>query len=238
MSGARTVSRRILISLRSDRRTLGLVLVVPVFIMYLLSEVFERPDEVAPVLLAVFVFVLTYILTAIGFLRERQAGTLERVLMSPVSRVEIVLGYVLGYGYLATVQSFVLLGAAIYFFELEFEHGLGLFVLVALLGALSALGIGVLLSLFAQNEFQVMQFIPMVISPQIILGGTFMPVEDLPIYLEIPARAMPITYLIQAMNYVVLDEGDPEDLWLAVVVLVLFTELSIIVANEIVRRVR
>jgi ABC-2 type transport system permease protein len=96
----------------------------------------------------------------------------------------------------------------------------------------------VLLSLFAQNEFQVMQFIPLVISPQIILGGTFMPVEDLPIYLEIPARAMPVTYLIQAMNYVVLDEGDPEDLWLAVVALVLFTELSIIVANEIVRRVR
>jgi len=238
MRGTLAVTRRILLSLRGDRRTLALVLVVPAFIVYLLSEVFTNPTDVAPQLLAVFVFVLTYVLTAIGFLRERQAGTLERVLVSPITRHELVLGYVLGYGVLATVQSLVLLGAAIHFFELEFEHGVALFVLVELLGAMSALGIGILLSLFAQNEFQVMQFIPLVISPQIILGGTFLPVEDLPRYLEIPARLMPITYLIQGMNYVVLDEGSVKDLWIALAVLALFTELSIIVADEVVRRVR
>ncbi|WP_416840035.1 ABC transporter permease [Haloferax sp. DFSO52] len=238
MSGALAVASRILLTLRGDRRTLGLVLVVPVVIIYLLNEVFERPTEVAPVLLAVFVFMLTYILTAIGFLRERQAGTFERVLVSPISRLELVLGYVLGYGLLATALSLVLLGSSIYFFDLEFEHGIALFFLVEWLGALTALAIGILLSLFAQNEFQVMQFIPLVITPQVILGGTFVPVEELPFFLELLARAMPLTYLIQGMNFVVLDEGTTRDLWVAIVALLFFTELSAIAANEVIRRVR
>lgn len=86
----------------------------------------------------------------------------------------------------------------------------------------------VLLSLFAENEFQAIQFIPLVITPQVILGGTFLPVEELPIYLEIPARAMPITYLIDGMEYVVLDEGTAGDAWTAMGVLVLFTVLAVV----------
>jgi len=236
MNGSLVVARRILHSLRGDRRTLGLVVVVPAFIVYLLSEVFTDPQPFAPAILGVFVFFLTYMLTAIGFLRERQAGTLERVLVSPVSRGGIVVGYVGGYGLLAAVQSLVLLGSAIYFLEVEFEHGIWPFFGLELLGALTALGIGIVLSLFARNEFQVIQFIPVVITPQVILGGTFLPVEELPDYLEVVARLMPITYLIDGMDYVVLDNGSIADLWTAVAVLVVFTEASIILADEVIRR--
>ena len=236
MTGAAVVAGRILRSLRGDRRTLGLVVVVPAFIVYLLSEVFTDPQAIAPPVLGAFVFFLTYMLTAIGFLRERQVGTLERVLVSPVPRGGIVVGYVAGYGLLAAVQSLVLLGSAIHFFELEFEHGVWLFFGLELLGALTALGIGIVLSLFARNEFQVIQFIPVVITPQLILGGTVLPVEELPYYLEVPARMMPITYLIDGMDYVVLDQGTSADLWTAVAVLVVFTEASILIADEVVRR--
>ncbi|WP_458209086.1 ABC transporter permease [Haladaptatus sp. NG-SE-30] len=236
MNGAITVSRRLLLALRSDRRTVGLVLVVPAFIIYLLSEVFPRPEPVAPILLAVFVFFLTYLLTAVGFLREQTAGTLERILVSPISRGELVLGYVIGFGILAAVQSVVLLGASVYFLDVEFAHGVGLFFVLELLGALTALGIGILLSLFAENEFQALQFIPVVISPQIILGGTFRPVEELPTYLELPARVMPITYLIDGMEYVVLDRGSVEDLWVAIGVLAVLTLVSIAAAAMAVRR--
>ncbi|MFB6200629.1 MAG: ABC transporter permease [Halorhabdus sp.] len=236
--GTVPVAERILRGLRGDRRTLGLVVFVPVFIVYLFSEVFTRPEPVTPILLGVFVFFLTYILTAIGFLRERTAGTLERVLVSPVSRGGFVLGYVLGYGVLATVQSVVLLAAAVVYLETTFAHGIGLVVLVELLGALTALGIGVVLSLFARNEFQAIQFIPLVISPQIIVGGTFAPVETLPLYLEWPARLMPITYLIDAMEYVVLDAGTRTDFLIAVAALALLSVLTIGTAALTVRRTR
>ncbi|CCQ32821.1 ABC transporter permease protein [Halorhabdus tiamatea SARL4B] len=233
--GTLPVAIRILRGLRGDRRTLGLVVVVPVFIIYLFSEVFARPEPVTPILLGVFVFFLTYILTAIGFLRERTAGTLERVLVSPISRSGFVLGYVLGYGVLAAIQSVILLTSAIVFLETSFANGLALFVLVELLGAFSALGIGVVLSLFARTEFQAIQFIPLVISPQVILGGTFTPVETLPVYLEWPARAMPITYLIDAMEYVILDGGSQTDFVTALGVLALMSIATIGLATLTIR---
>lgn len=236
MNGTLPVAGRILRTLRGDRRTLGMVLVVPAFVLYLLSEVFPRPEPVAPIVLAVVVFFLTYLLTAIGFLRERTAGTLERVLVAPVTRSGLVLGYVLGYGVLAAVQSLVLLGAAIVFLDVGFEHGIDLFLLVELLGALTALGIGIVLSLFAENEFQAIQFIPVVITPQVILGGTFLPVEQLPTYLEWPARAMPVTYLIEAMRYVVHDQGTVEEFRLAMLALAAFALAAVIVAGAMVRR--
>jgi len=236
MRGARPIARRILLGLRGDRRTLGLVVVVPVFVIWLFSEIFERPEFAAPALLGVFVFFLTYILTAIGFLRERTAGTLERLLVSPISRNGLIVGYVVGFGYLATLQSLVLAGSGVLFLEIEFEHGVWLFLLIELLGAFTALGIGIVLSLFAQNEFQVMQFIPAIISPQVILGGAFVPVEEMPAYLEFAARLMPITYLIEGMDYVLFDAGTAEEFWFAVVVLAIYTVAAIAVSSIVVRR--
>jgi ABC-2 type transport system permease protein len=92
------------------------------------------------------------------------------------------------------------------------------------------------LSLFAENEFQAIQFIPVVISPQIIVGGTFLPVEQLPWYLEYPARAMPVTYIIEAMQYVVDDTGTVGEFRFAVAVLVGFGVAAVAVAGLVVRR--
>lgn len=236
MNGTLPVAGRILRTLRGDHRTLAMVIVVPAFVLYLLSEVFHRPAAVAPVVLALVVFFLTYLLTAIGFLRERTAGTLQRVLVAPVSRSGLVVGYVLGYGVLATVQSIVLLGAAVVFLQVDFANGRVLFLLVELLGALTALGVGLVLSLFAENEFQAIQFIPIVITPQAILGGTFLPVEQLPTYLEWPARAMPVTYLIDAMRYVVTGQGTDEAFQGAILALLGFAVAAIVVAGVMVRR--
>lgn len=238
MRGTLPVARRLLRSFRGDRRTLALVLVVPAFIIWLFSEVFPRTDAVAPILLGVFVFFLTYLLTAVGFLRERTAGTLDRVLVAPVPRSGLVLGYVAGFGVLAAVQSVVLLAAGVYFLDVSFEHGVVLFVLVELLGALTALGLGILLSLFAETEFQAVQFIPVVISPQVILGGTFLPVEQLPWYLEYPARAMPVTYIIEAMTYVVNGRGTAGEFRAAFAALLAFGVAAIGVAGVVVRRAR
>lgn len=243
MRGTLSVAGRILLSLKGDHRTLGLVLVVPVFIIFLFSEILDEvppgrfnADFVKPVLLGFFVYFLTYLLAAVGFLRERQSGTLERVLSSSLSRSGLVLGYLLGFGALVTVQAGVLLGAGILFLDVEFQHGVLPFFLLELLGAISALGLGILASLFARNEFQVIQFIPALIAPQVILGGVFVPVESLPAYLEYPARVLPLTYLLKGMNYVVLDQGGSEDVLIAIAVLGAYTLVSILLAGLVVRR--
>ena len=89
---------------------------------------------------------------------------------------------------------------------------------------------------FAENEFQAIQFIPVVITPQIILGGTFLPIEELPIYLEWPARAMPVTYLIEAMRYVVLDQGTAAGFREALLALGVFALGAVLLAGVMVRR--
>jgi len=237
MRGALPVGRRLLVGLRGDRRTLALVVGAPVFIVFLFSEVLSAPERVAHVLLGLFVFILTYLLTAIGFLRERTAETLERVLAAPVSRTGLVLGYVLGFGALAAVQTLVLVGAVAVFLDVAFEHSVALVVLVALLGALTALGIGIVLSLFAESEFQVQQFMPLVIAPQVILGEVFVPVEELPWYLAFPARLMPVTYIVRGLEYAVLGRGDAGEFRVAVAALAAFAAASILLAAAVVRRV-
>jgi ABC-2 type transport system permease protein len=229
--------------LRGDRRTLALVLVAPVFIIFLFSVVLDEVpprrfnvEFVKPVLLGFFAYFLTYLLAAIGFLRERQSGTLERVFASPVARSGLVLGYMLGFGVLVAVQSAVLLGAGIVFLDVAFEHGIWLFFLVEVLGALSALGLGILVSMAAHNEFQVMQFVPLVIAPQVILGGVFVQVSELPVWAEAVARVMPLTYLLEAMYWIVLDQGGAGDVWRAVAVLAAWTVGTIILGSVAVRR--
>ncbi|WP_042662799.1 ABC transporter permease [Haloferax sp. ATB1] len=232
--GTWTVARRILRGIRGDRMTIGLVIGAPVFIMYLVSEVFADTQGLAPMILGILVFVLTYMLTSIGFLRERQAGTLERILVAPISRTSIVVGYFLGYGVLATIQSLVLLMAALFFLEVEFAHGIFLFFVLEILGAMTAIGIGILLSLFADNEFQAIQFIPLVLTPQVVLGGTFTPIDTLPLYLRLPARVMPLTYLVQGMDYVIAGIGFLDDFIIAVAVLIEFTVLAIGVSQIVI----
>jgi ABC-2 type transport system permease protein len=243
MRGALAVSGRVLLSLRGDPRTLAMVFVAPVFIFFLFGQIFDLvpPGRInvaflKPVLLGVFAFILTYLLTAIGFLRERQTGTLERVLASPVTRMGLVTGYMTGFGALALLQSAVLLGAGVAFLDIEVAKGIPLFFLMTVLGALSALGLGVLVSMFAQTEFQVIQFVPVVIAPQFILGGVFLPVEALPWWLEWPARGMPLTYLLDGLDFVVLGSGGQGDYVLDSMVLLGFTVLSGLLAALLVRR--
>lgn len=243
MRGAWTVATRIWLGIRGDPRTLGLVAGAPLFIVFLFGAVLDEvprgrfnADFIKPVLLGFFAYFLTYLLTAIGFLRERQTGTLERVLASPAQRVGLVLGYMLGFGALAIIVAGILMVAGTLFLDVQFQNGVLLFFLLELLGALSALGLGILISFVAHNEFQVLQFIPVVIAPQIILGGVFVPVSALPAWLEIPARAMPLTYLLEGMQWIILGTGQADHVLRAFFVLAAWTLGTIGLATILLRR--
>ena len=163
-------------------------------------------------------FFLVFILTGISFLRERIGGTLERLLATPVRRLEIVVGYSLGFAIFATLQ--VALVLAVRARQLphrpaigplpEINLGLGvpiagspiLAFVITLLLALCAVNLGIFLSTFARTEFQILQFIPFVVVPQALLSGIFWPVESLPGLLEPIARIMPMTYGIDGLREV------------------------------------
>ena len=180
-------------------------------------------DTLAPVVVGFFVYFFVFILTGISFLRERIGGTLERLLATPVSRAEIVLGYSLGFGFFATLQIALVLAFVIGRVSVpalgpipEFGIGLGVqtlgnpllaYLLVLVLG-LGAVSLGIFLSTFARTEFQILQFIPIVIVPQGLLGGFFWPIEQLPSLLQPVARILPVTYAIDGLRQVMIAGAD------------------------------
>jgi ABC-2 type transport system permease protein len=180
-------------------------------------------DTLAPVVVGFFVYFFVFILTGISFLRERLGGTLERLLATPVSRAEIVLGYSLGFGFFATLQVTLVLAFVLARLQIPalgpvpaFAVGLGVrtagspliaYLLVLILG-LGAVSLGIFLSTFARSELQILEFIPIVIVPQGVLGGFFWPIDQLPGLLQPVARILPVTYAIDGLRQVMIAGAD------------------------------
>jgi ABC-2 type transport system permease protein len=180
-------------------------------------------DSLAPVVVGFFLYFFVFILTGISFLRERIGGTLERLMATPVSRAEIVLGYSLGFGFFATIQVALVLAFVIGRLTIPalgpipaIGIGLGVhtignpliaYLLVLVLG-LGAVSLGIFLSTFARSEMQILQFIPLVIVPQGLLGGFFWPIEQLPSLLQPVARILPVTYAIDGLRQVMIAGAD------------------------------
>jgi ABC-2 type transport system permease protein len=188
-----------------------------------LSPDADQVDVLAPIFLAFFGYFFVYLLTGVSFLRERIGGTLERLVATPVTRAEIVIGYSLGFGIFAAIQI-----AALTIFILNSVQtpvigpipsltiGLGvgsagspfLAFALALLLSLGAVNLGIFLSTFARTELQVIQFIPLVIVPQGLLSGILWPVERLPDVLQAIAHVLPLTYAVEGLREVMLKGAD------------------------------
>lgn len=210
MSPDRTlaIANRIIQQMVRDRRSLALLFIAPLVVMALVGFTFtdkrEVLDRVAPALLAVFALFFTFIFTGVSFLRERSQGTLERLMTTPVGRWDILIGYLVGFLLFATIQTVVVLIFTVTALQINYQGDLWqIFVLLSILTVVSV-SLGIFISTFANNEFQVVQFIPMVFAPQVFLSGIFLPIEEMPGYLEAIAMFLPLTYAVEALQDIML----------------------------------
>lgn len=150
-------------------------------------------DTLSPILVGYFVFFFVFLIAGIALLRERTIGTLERLLATPIRRHEIVFGYLLGYGTFAVIQTLIVVFFAVKVLDITLVGSLWHVIVINLLLALVALSLGILLSAFAHSEFQMMQFIPVVIIPQIFFAG-ILPVDEMADWLQAIAKIMPMYY--------------------------------------------
>lgn len=156
-------------------------------------------DTLSPILIGFFVFFFVFLVSGISLLKERTTGTLDRLLSTPIKRSEIVLGYLIGYGIFAVIQTILIVLFSIYVLNITIEGSILLVVIVNILIALVALSLGLLLSTFANSEFQIMQFIPIIIVPQIFFTG-LIPIESMSIWLQNIAKIMPLYYGASALS--------------------------------------
>lgn len=164
-------------------------------------------DYYAPAFVPFVVFFFTFLLTSVSFLRERTQGTMERLLASPLGGVEILLGYLGGFLAFALAQAAIVLAFTVYGLGVEFRGGFVPVFVVVVLFTVFAVNLGIFLSAFARNELQAVQFIPLVLYPQVLLGDFVFRVADMPALLRPLAAAMPLTYASRALREVVIRGG-------------------------------
>lgn len=199
---------------------------------------YTQTDALAPLFVGLFSFFFVFLLSSVAFLRERSQGTLERVLVSPLSRTELTLGYVLGFTLFATIQSLVILAYVIFVLQVHYAGNLWLLFLITLSLTIGGVNMGIFASAFARNELQVIQFIPLLIVPQILLGGLFFPVKTLPVVLYQLAYVMPLTWANFGLNDVMLKGLGLADIWPDLLFLVGFATLMVIAAALSLRQER
>jgi len=202
-------TNRVLGQLHHDKRTLGLVLLVPVLLLTLLKYVFDGEPQmfnaVAPVILGIFPLLMMFLVTSIATLRERTSGTLDRLMTMPMSKTDLIFGYALAFSLLGFVQacitSFVTLGLL----NVVVMGGTILVLVTATAAAFLGTTLGLFVSAFARNEFQAVQLVMPIIMPQVLLCGLFVARDHMARPLELLSDVFPLTYSVDAMKQVALN---------------------------------
>ncbi|TXK85784.1 ABC transporter permease [Paenibacillus sp. N3.4] len=179
-------------------------------------------DNFGPVLIGFFVFFFVFLLSGVSFLRERTGGTLERLLATPLRRWEIVVGYILGFGLFTTLQAALIAWFATSVLGLMLVGSFWFVLLITVLLALTALSLGTLISAFAENEFQMIQFIPLIIVPQVFFSGLFS-LDTMSVYLRWIGVIMPLKYGADALRNIMIRGAGWDRIWIDVLVLAAFT---------------
>ena len=205
----RATTRRVLGQLRRDPRTVALLLVVPMLLLWLLELVFDQQpatfDHIGPALLALFPFVVMFLVTSVTTLRERTSGTLERLLSMPLGRLDLLLGYLVAFGLVAVVQAALASALMLGFLGLDVAGPAWLLVLVAVVDAVLGCALGLFVSAFARTEFQAVQFMPAVVLPQFLLCGLLVPRDEMGAVLEAISWALPLSYAVDAMQRITVE---------------------------------
>ncbi|MFB1050328.1 ABC transporter permease [Paraliobacillus sp. JSM ZJ581] len=194
---------------------------------YYQAEVETTFDYVGPVLIGYFAFFFVFLVGGISFLREKSQGTMERLFATPIRSWEIIIGYLAGFGVFAMIQSIVVIIFSVYILAIPMQGSILLVMIITLLLALTALTLGMLLSTFAKNEFQMMQFIPIVIVPQAFFSGLFS-LDNAPAWVEGIGRVMPIKYGASALTDVMIKENGFGEVSLDLFILLGFSSLFFI----------
>jgi ABC-2 type transport system permease protein len=202
---------RVLRQVRTDHRTIGLIMIVPMVLIGLLAWIYGNTpvfDQIGPALLGVFPMVVMFVVTSVATLRERQSGTLERLLTTPMGKADFMLGYAAGFGLLATVQALIVTAFATWVCDLDVAGPVWLLVVVAVLDAVLGTALGLLASGFARTEFQAVQFMPAFLLPQFLLCGLLVPRDELPDLLRWVSDVLPLSYAVDAMKEITI-KTDP-----------------------------
>ncbi|GHJ13837.1 MULTISPECIES: ABC transporter permease [unclassified Micromonospora] len=237
---------RILRQLRHDRRTVALLVVVPAVLLTLVYFMYvDQPtppgaprtfDRVALIMLGFFPFIIMFLVTSIAMLRERTTGTLERLLTTPLGKLDLLFGYGIAFGLAGVLQSTVASLVAYQVFGLDTAGSPWLVVLIAGVNAVLAVALGLFCSAFARTEFQAVQFMPVVVAPQLLLCGLFVPRGQMAGWLQAVSDVLPLSYAVEALQEVGAHAEPTGTMWRDVAIVAGAAVVALVLAAATLRR--
>ncbi|MFD4368692.1 ABC transporter permease [Rhodococcus sp. NPDC058521] len=237
---------RVLAQLRSDHRTVAMILVVPSALMILLYFLYqnvpttagEQPlfDRIAITMLGIIPFVIMFLVTSIAMQRERTSGTLERLLTTPMAKLDLLGGYATAFSAAAAAQAALACAVSFGFLGLWTQGAVGWVILIAIVDAVLGVALGLLCSAFARTEFQAVQFMPVIVIPQLFLCGLLVPRDQLPTWLEWTSNVLPLSYAVEALNEVAKNPGTTATMWRDLAIVALFAVGALCLAAATLRR--
>lgn len=231
---------RILRQLRHDRRTIAMILVVPTVLLTLLRYLYDdNPllfDRVGLIMLGVFPLVIMFLLTSVAMLRERTSGTLERLLTTPIGKVDILLGYGIAFAVAAAVQAAIVSALAYWLLGLDTLGPAWLVGVIAVGNSVLGMALGLLVSAFANSEFQAVQFMPAVVLPQVLLCGLLQPRDRMPGWMHAISDVLPMSYAVQALTELGTHADPTAIMWRDVGIIVACVVVALLLGAATLRR--
>jgi ABC-2 type transport system permease protein len=237
---------RVLRQLRADHRTVAMIVLVPALLMTLLYFLYVNVpsppgeqslfDRIAITMLGIIPFVVMFLVTSIAMQRERSSGTLERLLTTPMSKLDLLGGYGTAFSLAATTQAALACLVTFGLLGLTTAGSVGLVVLIAVVDAVLGVALGLLCSAFARTEFQAVQFMPVIVIPQLFLCGLLVPRDQLPQWLEWISNVLPLSYAVEALQQVARYPGSTAIMWRDLTVVAAFAVVALCLAAATLRR--
>ncbi|KAA0548435.1 ABC transporter permease [Bacillus sp. BGMRC 2118] len=194
-------------------------------------------DSLGYVFLALFSFFMVFIISGMALVRERSGGTLERLLMTPIKRGEVILGYTLCYGVFAVIQAILIVLYSVYVLQLNSAGNIGWILLTMVLLAVTAVSFGATISIFASSELQVVQMIPFTIIPQVFFSG-LIPLDLIPYHLGNLSYIMPIYYGAAAIKGVMVYGDGFIQIWGYLLGLIVYAFLLYLINTRALKKFR
>jgi ABC-2 type transport system permease protein len=177
-----------------------------------------------------------FLVTSIAMQRERTSGTLERLLTTPMGKLDLLGGYAAAFSTAAAAQAALACIVSFGFLGLTTEGSVTWVLLIAVLNAILGVALGLLCSAFARTEFQAVQFMPVVVVPQLFLCGLLVPRDQLPTWLEWISNVLPLSYAVNALQQVATHPGATGDMWRDLAVVTAFALLALSLGAATLRR--
>ena len=207
-------SQEILIQ-RLERSGAGLAISLPidVRIRYLYNPDMRRMNFMIPGLVAVILQVQTLLLTAFAIVREREQGTLEQLIVTPVRSWELILGKILPFVLVAFLNVAMTVGVGALLFGVKVIGSITLLAFLSLIFLLGSLGLGVLISTISKTQMQAMYLSSFIMMPSFLLAGLLYPRDNMPWVAYYAGYLMPVTYFLEIVRGIILKGVGLFTLW-------------------------